>query len=62
MEANPYGFEAAAGALSERFQVMLHVDQDPLAPDGALAGTPDDGTLCGSLLWRSDFQVDNLQR
>jgi len=23
---------------------MLHVDQDPLAPDGALAGTLDDGT------------------
>jgi hypothetical protein len=32
------------GNGGERFQVMLHVDQDPLAPDGALAGTLDDGT------------------
>jgi hypothetical protein len=32
MEANPDGFKAAAGAFSEHFQVMLHVDQDPLAP------------------------------
>jgi hypothetical protein len=28
----------------ERFQVIVHVDQDVLAPDGALAGTLDDGT------------------
>ncbi|HEX7500195.1 MAG TPA: DUF222 domain-containing protein, partial [Polyangia bacterium] len=32
------------GTGGERFQVMLHVDQDPLAPDGILAGTLDDGT------------------
>jgi hypothetical protein len=32
------------GNGGERFQVMLHVDQDPLAPDGTLAGTLDDGT------------------
>ena len=32
------------GNGGERFQVMVHVDQDPLAPDGALAETPDDGT------------------
>jgi hypothetical protein len=35
---------AGTGNGGERFQVMLHVDQDPLAPDGALAGTLDDGT------------------
>ncbi len=35
---------AGNGNGGERFQVMLHVDQDPLAPDGALAGTLDDGT------------------
>jgi hypothetical protein len=32
------------GNGGERFQVMVHVDQDPLAPDGVLAGTLDDGT------------------
>ena len=32
------------GNAGERFQVMLHVDQDPLAPDGVLAGTLDDAT------------------
>jgi hypothetical protein len=32
------------GNGGERFQVMLHVDQDPLAPDGVLGGTLDDGT------------------
>jgi hypothetical protein len=35
---------AATGNGGERFQVMVHVDQDPLAPDGVLAGTLDDGT------------------
>ena len=34
----------ATGNGGERFQVMLHVDQEPLAPDGVLAGTLDDGT------------------
>jgi hypothetical protein len=34
----------ATGNGGERFQVMVHVDQDPLAPDGALAATLDDGT------------------
>ena len=33
-----------SGNGGERFQVMLHIDQDPLAPDGILAGTLDDGT------------------
>jgi hypothetical protein len=32
------------GNGGERFQVMVHFDQDPLAPDGILAGTLDDGT------------------
>jgi hypothetical protein len=32
------------GNGGERFQVMVHVDQDPFAPDGVLAGTLDDGT------------------
>jgi len=34
----------ASGNGAERFQVMLHLDQDPLAPDGVLGGTLDDGT------------------
>ncbi|HEX7506075.1 MAG TPA: hypothetical protein VF550_04840 [Polyangia bacterium] len=29
------------GNGGERFQVMVHVDQDPLAPDGILSGTLD---------------------
>ena len=33
-----------AGNYGERFQVMVHMDQDPLAPDGVLSGTLDDGT------------------
>ena len=33
-----------SGNGGERFQVMVHLDQDVLAPDGALAGTLDDGT------------------
>jgi hypothetical protein len=32
------------GNGAERFQVMVHLDQDPLAPDGVLSGTLDDGT------------------
>jgi Domain of unknown function (DUF222) len=34
----------ATGIGGERFQVMLHVDQDPLASDGVLSATLDDGT------------------
>ena len=34
----------ATGNGGERFQVMLHVDQDPLSPDGVLAGALEDGT------------------
>ena len=33
-----------SGNGGERFQVMLHIDQDPLSPDGVLAGALDDGT------------------
>jgi hypothetical protein len=32
------------GTGGERFQVMVHLDQDVLGPDGSLAGTLDDGT------------------
>ena len=32
------------GAAADRYQVMVHVDQDPLAPDGVLAATLEDGT------------------
>ena len=35
---------SVSGTGGERFQVMVHVDQDPLGPDGALAATLDDGT------------------
>jgi len=34
----------ASGHGGERFQVTVHVDQDPLAADGALAATLEDGT------------------
>jgi hypothetical protein len=32
------------GAGADRYQVTVHVDQDPLAPDGVLAATLEDGT------------------
>jgi hypothetical protein len=34
----------ASGNGGQRFQVTVHVDQDPLAADGALAATLEDGT------------------
>jgi hypothetical protein len=34
----------ASGNGGERFQVTVHVDQDPMAADGALAATLEDGT------------------
>jgi hypothetical protein len=40
------------GTGGERFQVMIHVDQDPLAPDGALAATLDDGTRVSAETFR----------
>jgi hypothetical protein len=36
--------KTASGNGGVGFQVMVHVDQEPLAPDGVLAGTLDDGT------------------
>ena len=33
-----------SGTGGERFQVVVHLDQDVLGPDGALAGTLEDGT------------------
>jgi hypothetical protein len=35
----------AAGNGGERFQVTVHVDQDPLAADGVMAATLEDGTV-----------------
>ncbi len=32
------------GTGGERFQVVVHLDQDALGPDGSMAGTLDDGT------------------
>jgi hypothetical protein len=32
------------GTGADRYQVMVHVDQDPLAPDGVVAATLEDGT------------------
>jgi hypothetical protein len=34
----------ASGAGGERYQIFVHLQQDPLAPDGMLAATLDDGT------------------
>jgi hypothetical protein len=33
-----------AGNGGERYQVMVHLDQEALGPDGALGGTLEDGT------------------
>ena len=42
----------ATGNGGERFQVMVHVDQDPLAPDGVVAATLDDGTRVSAETFR----------
>ena len=42
----------ATGNGGERYQVMLHVDQDPLAADGALAATLEDGTSVSAETFR----------
>jgi hypothetical protein len=42
----------AAGAGGDRTQIFLHVDQDPLAPDGTLAATLDDGTRVSAETFR----------
>jgi hypothetical protein len=38
------GGHPATGNGGERFQVMVHLEQDPLGPDGAFGATLDDGT------------------
>jgi hypothetical protein len=35
---------AAHGSGGDRYQMMVHVDQDVLGPDGTLAATLDDNT------------------
>jgi hypothetical protein len=40
------------GCGGERFQVTIHVDQDPLAPDGTLAATLDDGSRVSAETFR----------
>ena len=40
------------GAGADRYQVMVHVDQDPLAPDGVLAATLEDGTAVSAETFR----------
>ena len=42
----------ANGNGGERFQVMVHVDQDPLAPDGVLSASLDDGTRVSAETFR----------
>jgi hypothetical protein len=42
----------ANGNGGERFQVMVHVDQDPLAPDGVLSASLDDGTRISAETFR----------
>jgi hypothetical protein len=42
----------ANGNGGERFQVMVHVDQDPLAPDGVLSANLDDGTRVSAETFR----------
>jgi hypothetical protein len=42
----------ATGNGGERFQVMVHVDQDPLAPDGVVAATLDNGTRVSAETFR----------
>jgi hypothetical protein len=63
-----------AGNGGERFQVMIHLDQEVLGPDGALAGTLEDGTRvpaetlrrvacdCGLVAVRHDGQALNIGR
>jgi hypothetical protein len=42
----------ANGNGGERFQVMVHVDQDPLAPDGILSASLDDGSRVSAETFR----------
>lgn len=40
------------GTGADRYQVMVHVDQDPLAPDGVLAAILEDGTALSAETFR----------
>jgi hypothetical protein len=63
-----------AGNGGERFQVMVHLDQEALGPDGALAATLEDGTRvsaetlrrvacdCGLVAVHHDGQALNIGR
>jgi hypothetical protein len=45
-----HGQEAGTGG--DRYQIFIHVEQDPLAPDGTLATTLDDGTRVSAETFR----------
>ena len=63
-----------SGSGGERFQVVVHLDQEALGPDGALAGTLEDGTRvpaetlrrvacdCGLVAARHDGQSLDIGR
>jgi hypothetical protein len=42
----------SAGTGGDRYQIFIHVEQDPLAPDGTLAATLDDGTRVSAETFR----------
>jgi hypothetical protein len=44
--------DAPADPVQPRSQLLVHLDQDPLAADGTLAPTLDDGTRVSSETWR----------
>jgi len=50
---NFLGGRVSSGNGGERYQVMIHLDQDPLAPDGVWAATLEDGT---------NVSAENLRR
>jgi hypothetical protein len=42
----------AAGTGGDRYQIFIHLEQDPLVPDGTLAATLDDGTRVSAETFR----------
>ena len=46
---------AVRGTGGERFQVMVHLDQDVLGPDGAWAGTLEDGSRVSAVMLSSEL-------
>jgi hypothetical protein len=42
----------ASGTGGDRYQIFIHVEQDPLAPDGTLAATLEDGTRVSAETFR----------